>query len=250
MRQFKLTVAYDGTGLVGWQRQARGVSVQGLLEEALLALEGRAVVVTGAGRTDAGVHALGQVACATLARTLAPPALVRAINASLPPSVRVLEAEEVPDAFHARFSARAKTYRYRIWNSEIVSPFEQGRVWHVPAPWLDVAEMASAARRFVGRHDFAAFQATGTEIRDTVREIRETAVVAETIAGGALVTFTVTGEGFLRHMVRIMAGTIAEVGRGRRPSAWVADLMDAGRRADAGPTAPAEGLFLVRVHYD
>jgi tRNA pseudouridine38-40 synthase len=151
----KLTIAYDGTGLVGWQRQATGTSVQALLEDALLPLNHAPVTVVGAGRTDAGVHALAQVASVTLARAIEPASVVRAVNMRLPPSVRVLAAERVESDFHARFRAIAKTYRYRIWNGEVVSPFERPYVWHVAGPVLDRAAMADAARRLVGRHDFA-----------------------------------------------------------------------------------------------
>src|SRR2546428_10535594 len=132
MPTFKLTIAYDGTDLVGWQRQASGTSVQGLLESALRDLDGREVAVTGAGRTDAGVHALGQTASCALERTIAPGVLIRALNARLPAEVRVMDAIETPPAFHARFDARLKTYRYRIWNSDVISPFERRYAWHVP----------------------------------------------------------------------------------------------------------------------
>src|SRR4051794_26248004 len=161
MATFKITLAYDGTDYVGWQRQANGVSIQGLIEDALREIDGRHVPVAGAGRTDAGVHALGQVAGFTIARAIGPDTLVRALNAHLPPAIRVINAEEVPPEFHARFGARAKTYRYNLWNGEIMSPFERRRAWHVPGP-LDVKAMGTAARLIEGVHDFAAFQATGS----------------------------------------------------------------------------------------
>src|SRR5689334_18002499 len=148
--------------MVGWQRQAAGTSIQGLLEEALRELDGRAVTVIGAGRTDAGVHALGQVAGFSLDRAILPEALLRAVNARLPPAVRVVTAEEAPRRFHARFDARAKSYRYRIWNGDVMSPFERHYAWHVGGP-LDVDSMANAARLVQGRHDFAAFQTAGSE---------------------------------------------------------------------------------------
>ena len=170
MPSFKITLAYDGTDYVGWQLQANGVSIQGLLEEALRALDQRDVSVTGAGRTDAGVHALGQVASFTIQRALTADAVVRAVNAHLPGAVRVLSAEEVADTFHPRFGATAKTYRYRIWNGEVVSPFERRYAWHF-AGALDVDAMQAAARLVEGRHDFAAFQAAGSEVKTTVREI-------------------------------------------------------------------------------
>jgi len=172
----KLTLAYDGTGLVGWQRQASGTSVQGLLEEALAHLEGGPVVVSGAGRTDAGVHALGQVASVSLSRPIAPLAVLRAVNVRLPPAVRVVDVQEVGPDFHARFRATAKRYRYRIWNGPVVSPFERAYVWHVPWPVLDVEAMRAGAARLVGTHDFAAFQGAGGDVETSVRTLWSSAV--------------------------------------------------------------------------
>jgi len=244
----KLTIAYDGTGLVGWQRQASGTSVQQLVEEAILPLDPSGPSVTAAGRTDAGVHALAQVASVTLQRSIAADAAARAINMRLPPSVRILDAQLVDADFHARFHATAKTYRYRIWNAEVVSPFERLYAWHVPPPRLDVDAMGDAARRLVGTHDFAAFQGTGREVETTVRTI-----MSSTISGGAqrdpLITYEVCGDGFLRHMVRSIVGTLAEVGRGGQPPAWVDDVLASRSRARAGRTAPSTGLFLVAVEY-
>ena len=176
MTTFKITLAYDGTGFVGWQRQANGISIQALIEDALRELDGRDVTVTGAGRTDAGVHACGQVAAFTIARELGPDAVVRALNAHLPHAIRVITAEAAPAGFHPRFGARAKTYRYRMWNDEVMSPFDRAYAWHVPGP-LDVAAMAAAARLLEGRHDFVAFQATGSSVATTEREVFASSVV-------------------------------------------------------------------------
>src|SRR5438093_10188177 len=170
MTTFKITLAYDGTDFVGWQRQASGTSIQGLLEDALHELDGREVTVTGAGRTDAGVHALGQVAGFSLQREIAASALLRAVNARLPATVRITAAEDAPFDFHARFGARAKTYLYRLWNGEVISPFERQFAWHV-AGALDMDRMAQAARAIEGRHDFAAFQAGGSETPNTGRGV-------------------------------------------------------------------------------
>src|SRR5262249_40941582 len=155
-------VAYDGTDYVGWQRQASGVSIQGLVEDALRELDGRQVDVMGAGRTDAGVHALGQTASFSLERAIDAATLVRALNAKLPPAVRVRTADVQPAAFNARFDARSKTYRYRIWNGEVLNPFERRYVWHLVNP-LDAGAMAAAALALEGTHDFAAFQGTGSD---------------------------------------------------------------------------------------
>src|SRR5437868_14079572 len=177
MAHFKITVAYDGAAFVGWQRQPSGPSIQGLLEEALAALDKRPVAVTGAGRTDAGVHALGQVAAFELRRAdLDGPTIVRALKAALPPAVGGLAAGAAPPGFHPRFDARAKTYQYRIWNREVLLPFERGRVWHIPVPPLDVAAMALAAVRIEGRHDFRAFQGTGAATHTTERVVHRSCV--------------------------------------------------------------------------
>ena len=247
MPSFKITLAYDGTDFVGWQRQANGVSVQALIEEALHALDEGDVRVTGAGRTDAGVHALGQVAAFTIHRVLTADAIVRALNARLPGAIRVLAAEEVPPTFHPRFGARRKTYRYRIWKGEVISPFERLYAWHL-AGALDVGAMHAAAQRLVGRHDFAAFQAAGSEVQTTEREVTASAVANRTI--GDLVTYEITGTGFLRHMVRIIVGTLVEIGRGRQSIDWIGDVLASCDRTLAGPTAPPKGLFLASVEYD
>ena len=245
MPSFKITLAYDGTDFVGWQRQAAGVSIQGLLEGALRELDERDVAVTGAGRTDAGVHALGQVAAFSIERPLTADAVVRAINARLPDAVRVLSAEKAPPSFHARFDARAKSYRYRICNADVLSPFERRYAWHVPGP-LDDAAMRAAAQMLEGVHDFAAFQSVGSEVGTTERAISCSKI---STTGGEVFTYDVTGNGFLRHMVRAIVGSIVEVGRGRHPPEWMAEVLASRDRGRAGPTAPAGGLFLVSVTY-
>lgn len=245
-RTLKLTLSYDGTRFVGWQRQASGASIQGLLEEALGRFEGAAVTVHGAGRTDAGVHALGQVASVQVTCSHGLEALLRGLNASLPPEVRVTAVEEAPPDFHARFSARSKTYRYLLRNAPIVSPFERAYVWHVPEP-LDVEAMRAAAAVLVGTHDFAAFGSAGSETKDTVRTIAWSDVQLRDAEG--LLAYEVAGTGFLRHMVRAIIGTLVEIGRGRRPASSMSALVAGRSRADAGATAPAHGLFLVRVDY-
>ena len=260
-RTLKIVLAYDGTDLVGWQRQPTGESVQSLLETALAAIEGRAVTVVGAGRTDAGVHALGQVASCRVEHPLPVVQLARALNARLPASVRVLQVEEVPDSFHARYSAWSKTYRYLIVNDALVSPFERRYVWHV-ARRLDLGAMAEAARQLEGEHDFAALQGAGSATKTTIRTVAFARVRPVTTAkiagalplaappgGGRLIAFEVCGNGFLRHMVRNAVGTLVEIGVGKRDPSSMIDLLASGDRTLAGPTAPASGLFLVGVEY-
>ena len=245
MRTLKLTLAYDGTRYVGWQRQAEGESIQGVLEDALARFEGNPVTVHGAGRTDAGVHALGQVASVQLTCGHDVDTLTRALNAQLPEDLRVRVIEEAPPGFHARFSARAKTYRYQIRNGRVASPFDRAYVWHLPER-LDAPAMRCAAQTLAGRHDFSAFQSIGTQVPDSIRTITASDVRSE----GDLLLYEVTADGFLRHMVRAIVGTLVEIGRGWRTPESIATLLANGVRAEAGATAPPHGLFLVRVDYD
>lgn len=246
MPHFKLTLAYDGTDFVGWQRQASGTSIQELLEQAFARLDGQPVTVIGAGRTDAGVHACGQVAHVTLLRDIDAVTIVRALNNHLPPPVRVLDAAEMPPAFHARFHASAKRYRYRIWNQPVLSPFDRLYTWHIPGPRLDVDAMATAAAVLEGRHDFAAFQTAGAETHTSQRVLFTSRVTAER----PLIIYDVRGNGFLRHMVRSIVGSLVEVGRGRYRPEWMTEVLLSKDRTRGGRTAPAAGLFLVGVEYD
>jgi tRNA pseudouridine38-40 synthase len=264
MRTLKLTIAYDGAAYAGWQRQANAVSVQQVMEEAFVPLVGESAPrpqVAGASRTDAGVHAAGQVASIDLDLALDTASIQRALNARLPADVRVVRVDEAPPGFHARFDARAKHYRYRIVTADVLSPFVRGFAWH--RPWaLDADRMREAAAAVVGEHDFASFQGTGSSVEDTVRCITRVSVATEDApwhpwgrdaetspadAGGLVVD--VEGTGFLRHMVRILVGTLAEVGTGHRTPASMADVLAARDRRVAGITAPAAGLVLVGVSY-
>jgi tRNA pseudouridine38-40 synthase len=247
----KLTIAYDGTAYVGWQRQLNGDSVQARLEEALARLDGAPVTCTAAGRTDAGVHAAGQVVSVAVTRAMTPEARQRALNAILPTDIRVLAVEDAPDEFHARFSARAKTYHYRLLHGGVVSPFERGYLWAVAAP-LDIEAMQAAAARLEGRHDFASFQAAGGDVRETIRTMFQSrwhVGIPDRDMPGQILVYEITGDGFLRHMVRAIVGTLVDVGYGRRSVASVHDLLAARDRTLAGPTAPAHGLFLAGVDY-
>ena len=247
MRNLKLTLQYEGTNYVGWQRQDIGMSIQALLEDALAPIEGRRVTVHGAGRTDAGVHAIAQVATCSLASSIDPATLARALYAELPRDVRVLSAQEVGPEFHARFSATGKLYEYRIVNAPIVSPFIQRYVWHV-APALEIAAMRDASNALVGAHDFAAFQGSGSVVASTERIVRS--ISWEDGGGYDLpLVMRIEGDGFLRHMVRNIVGTLVEIGIGRWPAPRAAEILASLDRTQAGPTAPAQGLFLIRVEY-
>ncbi|MDQ3068732.1 MAG: tRNA pseudouridine(38-40) synthase TruA [Acidobacteriota bacterium] len=246
MRTLLFTLAYEGTGYVGWQRQAAsaGVSVQGLVEEAHAQFAGHASVAA-AGRTDAGVHALGQAATVVSHAPQPVDVIRRAMNAVLPHDVRVLDVEERPPGFHARYHARGKSYRYCVDPSPVQLPFQRRYAWHLPHPF-DLEAMRDAASRFAGTHDFASLQAAGSDVIGTVRTLTRVEVLTQ--RDGTL-AIEVDGDGFLRHMVRAIAGTLIDVGHGRRPASSIDALLASRDRSQAGRTAPAHGLFLVSVRF-
>jgi tRNA pseudouridine38-40 synthase len=244
MRNIKLTLCYDGTDFHGWQRQPGLRTVQQVLESALEELTGSPTIVTVSGRTDAGVHALGQVVNFLTASSHSPETFVRALNALVPHDLRVLEAEERPQAFHATLDAQSKRYRYVIDNGPIASPFQLRHSWHVHRP-LDEAAMHHGGRLLVGRHDFHSFETDWPNRTSSVRTVLDLAVERS----GAFVTIEVEADGFLYNMVRSIAGTLMLVGAGKYPPAWVSEVLAAQSRAAAGPTAPPQGLFLVKIHY-
>jgi len=242
--RLKLTIAYDGRPFRGWQSQAGGGTVQDHLEKAFGTIDGAKVSVQGSGRTDAGVHALGQVAHVELQRNdLAPAAWCRAVNAHLPPEMRILRAVQCPASFHARFSAKGKTYRYRIWQGPVHHPLEVGRSWQVPISF-EVALLREAAGVLCGQHDFRGFSANrGQPDHDTVRTISNIRLKT----AGPLVEITFTGDGFLYKMVRLLTGSMIRVAQGRAPLSWLESILQGGTRTSFA--APAEGLYLVRVIY-
>ena len=246
-RTLRLLITYDGTNYAGWQRQDNARSVQQVIEEAFVPLferSGQAPSLAGASRTDAGVHALGQVASIVVPFDLSAIAVHRALNVRLPFDVRVLDVAEAAPRFHARFEARSKSYRYRIATTRVMSPFDRWFVWHMPRP-CDPALMRAAAPRLVGRHDFASFEGRDSVLLDTVRTLTR----IEVFERPGEIVVEVDGDGFLRHMVRIVVGTLVDVGCGLRPASWVADALSARDRRAAGQTAPAAGLTLVSVQY-
>jgi tRNA pseudouridine38-40 synthase len=254
MRNIRLTIAYDGTDFHGWQRQPKAPTLQACLETALERIVGSAVTLLASGRTDAGVHAARQVANFKTSSPIPCPNLVQAVNDLLPSAVRVREADEVPDEFHSRYAARSKTYRYRILQAPVCSPFIARFVYHYPYP-LDRGHMAEAAWLIEGRHDFASFAASdGAKEADsqescesTVREIFTSHILWR--ARTSILVYQVCGNGFLHHMVRNIVGTLIEVGRGKLGPGDMVRILEARNRALAGPTAPAQGLCLMRVEY-
>ncbi len=246
MPRILLTIAYDGHPYSGWQSQPCGKTVQDHLEKSLAALCGTSVRVHGAGRTDGGVHALAQSAHVDLPDPCMPVGKIPvAVNARLPTQIRVVAARRVGPDFHARFSAKGKVYRYRVWNAPTLHPLEIGRAWHVPEP-VDLARLREAVSQFEGRHDFFAFAANRrTPVGNTVRTIRSARVRRE----GALLTLTFDGDGFLFRMVRLMAGAALRVGKGREPMEWLSDHLKRRAQGKARYCAPSDGLYLVRVRY-
>lgn len=271
MRNLRLVVAYDGTNLHGWQRQPDLPTVQDCLEVGIERVTGGRVRVWGSGRTDAGVHALNQVANFKTDCPIPCENLLKALNNVLPPTVRVQEVQEVSEKFHARYDVRSKTYRYRILQAPICSPFLWRFVWHYPFP-LDHGHMAEATRLFEGEHDFTSFAAADPDVGEGLsgppgrREHYEGAPLPDTRGSREMVRkifssrvlwrprtsmliYETSGNGFLHHMVRNIVGTLVEVGRGKLALQDVARILEARDRTLAGPTAPAQGLCLVKVEY-
>ncbi len=250
-RRLRLLISYDGHPFRGWQSQADGRGVQDHLEAAFARLcGGERLPVHGSGRTDTGVHALGQVAHVDVPATrLAPEQWRAALNAHLVPKLRVLECRWARPGFHARFDAKGKVYRYRLWNGPVFPPLELGRAWHVPVR-LDAALLREAAQILTGRHDFRAFSASrgrGQDPADTVRHLGRIGVTGKP---GGLIALTFEGEGFLYKMVRLLTGSVVYCAQGKAPASWLSELLDP-RNAPAKTShaAPAEGLALVRVRY-
>ena len=243
-RNHRIDVAYVGTRYHGWQVQPFLTTVQGVLEGTLSRLCGATVKIHGAGRTDAGVHAHRQTAHFLSVPLIPPERLPQAANSRLPSDIRILKARFVADSFHARKSAKRKTYCYTVFTGKIMSPFHGDFAWRVGRP-LDIDAMQEAGSFLLGRHDFSSFCAHAEEEPDRVRTLLAFRITRD----GAFLHFRFTGDGFLHHMVRNMVGTLIEVGYGRRRPADVPGILSALSRSAAGPTAPAQGLALVRVLY-
>ncbi len=243
-RRLRAVVEYDGTDFSGWQRQPGQRTVQGVLEDAIRDMTGESVFVRAAGRTDAGVHADGQVTSFDLAANIPLHGLLRGLNTILPADVALVEITEAAPDFDARFSARGKVYRYTVWSHFVRSPRRHRHAWHVRQP-LDMDAIRAAAAVLVGEHDFRAFRASDCDRRTTRRIIRRLDVDRQ----GAVLTFEVEATAFLKNMVRILVGTLVDVGRGRLEIETVARMLTTGDRTTGGMTAPAAGLTLLRVIY-
>ncbi len=256
MRRIRLTLQYDGSAYQGWQVQASGVTIQGLLQDCIYRLTGERVKVIGAGRTDAGVHALEQVAAFDSGSGLHVDVIGRALNAMLPQDIRVMDAKDVEGDFHARYSARSKCYVYVLANMRDVPVFMDRYVWSITCP-LDLEAMKAASACLIGRHDFTSFRGSGCGAKNAVRtvhslEVKKLCEAAFLFARfrGEFITITVEADAFLRHMVRNMVGTLVEAGRGRLSPERVKVILESRDRRLAGPTAPAKGLFLQNVSYE
>jgi tRNA pseudouridine38-40 synthase len=245
MRRIKLVLEYCGTRYHGWQVQPNALSVQECIERPLTQMTNSPVRLHAAGRTDAGVHALGQVAHFDTLSTMPLPALQRGLNSLLPDDIAVRQVTEVPMDFHARYAARQKTYAYVVHNHPVRSAFVAPYTWYVPQPF-DVPAMRSAAQVLVGRHDFSAFRAASCAARSPVRCVSRIAVKRR----AARIFFVVCADGFLQHMVRNIVGTLVDIGLGKIPAEAMTAILQSRQRQFAGPTAPPQGLFLVRVRYN
>lgn len=252
-QNWRLTLAYDGTEFSGWQVQPGRRTIQGELREAIERVTRERVLPQGSGRTDAGVHALGQVASVTLLAPIPQAALLLALNRMLPDSIRILKCEQVPPGFHARLSARSKTYEYRIFRGPICPPFLARYICTVRHR-LNTDAMQRAAASLQGKHDFTSFAASDPERRARRSQDEKEANIraiytSEWMSEGEMLTYRINGDGFLHHMVRNLVGTLLDVGRGRTKEDDIQRILDAHSRSAAGPTAPARGLFLVAVQY-
>lgn len=243
-RNIRLVLAYDGAAYLGWQVQPQGPTIQSVLQRSLQLITGEQIVVKGSGRTDAGVHALGQVANFHTASDMSPEAFARALNSITPPAIAVVGADEVDAGFDAQFSAVNKLYRYRVFNSRVRSPFEQGRSWHINTI-LDLEAMSGVARILLGNNDFSSFRAKGCVARSPVRSMSRCEIARD----GDVVSLEFEADGFLRHMVRNIVGTLVDVGRHRFSTEEFSGILAARDRTRAGIAAPPHGLYLVRVDY-
>lgn len=245
MRNIRLTISYKGTAYAGWQKQKNAVSIEEKISDAITAVTGEKITLYGAGRTDAGVHALAQTANFFTLSNIPAERFKFALNAHLPMDIRVMKSEEAPMDFHSRYSAHEKIYEYRIFRGEVASPFYNEISWQVPYQ-LDISEMKKASHFLIGEHDFRCFMASGSGAKTTVRRID----TIDFYENGPLLIIQFMGNGFLYNMIRIIVGTLEEIGRGKRDAESMKKILESRDRLQAGVTAPAKGLLMKAVLYD
>lgn len=253
MRNIKLIIEYEGTGYHGWQSQVNAAAIQDVLSSAIEKLTGEKTSLTGSGRTDTGVHALGQVANFHTASNIPADKFTYALNSILPDDIVVKKSEEADESFHSRFSAIGKKYKYLFYNSALPSALLRHRAWHIYHS-LDTGAIAEGAKYFLGTHDFKAFMSTGSSIKSTIRNINEISIISESTKMGMNIMnsnlcLEIAGDGFLYNMVRIIAGTLVQIGYGKIRPEYISEIIESGDRKKAGKTAPAHGLYLVEVYY-
>lgn len=244
MRNIKLTIEYDGINYHGWQSQSNSVAIQDVVQKAIRKLTNEENILTGASRTDVQVHAYGQVANFVTESTIPPDRFAYALNSVLPGDITIKNSEEQNIDFHSRYDSKGKMYQYLIYNSEHPSAILRNRAYHISS-YLDVDQMRMAATLFLGKHDFSAFRSTGSSVKSSKRTIKSVSLTRE----DEIISFEISGDGFLYNMVRIIVGTLVEVGLGKRTVNSVMEAIDSGDRTKAGKTAPPYGLYLVEVYY-
>lgn len=249
MRFLKLTLAYDGTDYCGWQVQPNGTSIQQILQSAWLKITAEQASIVASGRTDAGVHAIGQVCSIRTESTLDNQTLLRALNANIPYDIVVRKIDDAPEGFHAIRDAIGKRYRYSIQFGDLPDPFARKYCWYIPQQ-LDVDAMRQASHHLIGEHDFASFQAAGSDRATTVRNVFDLQLINQGRALTPQLDIEIRANGFLYNMVRNIVGTLVDIGKGKHPPQWIIDVLNSCDRSVAGPTAPPQGLFLLQVWYE
>jgi tRNA pseudouridine38-40 synthase len=241
---FKAVIQYDGTNYSGWQIQPNRVTIQGTLQQILHKITEEKVTIHASGRTDAGVHALGQVASFKMEKVMKASSLQSALNSLLPQDIRIIHLDEAPDEFNAQYNANNKEYQYQIFTGKVLSPFLYRYFYHLPVE-LDITEMKKAAEKFIGEHDFSAFKSAESTCKNYIRKVSQSDIVSNK----DIIYYIVVANGFMHYMVRTMVGTLIEVGRGKITAEQIEKIITSKNRAKAGATAPPQGLFLIKVNY-
>jgi tRNA pseudouridine38-40 synthase len=241
---FKAVIQYDGTNYSGWQIQPNNVTIQGTIQQILHKITEEKITIHASGRTDAGVHALGQVASFKIEKVMKASSLQSALNSLLPQDIRIIHLSEAPDEFNAQYNANSKEYQYQIFSGKVLSPFLYRYFYHLSIE-LDIAEMKKAAKKFIGEHDFSAFKSAESTCKNYIRKVFQSDIVSNK----DIIYYIVVANGFMHYMVRTMVGTLIEVGRGKIPAEQIEEIITSKNRAKAGATAPPQGLFLIKANY-